>query len=90
MDKMAALYNGYRRDLVKKAAIVEKQLVTDPQLLHGIAGNSIAQAFGGGFGKTASAHVLGPEALAYLTGAHYTNRDFHAKALTQSGAAAVA
>lgn len=90
MDKMAALYNGYRRDLVKKAAAVENQLVTDPQLLHGVAGSSIAQAFGGGFGKTANAHVLGPESLAYLAGAHYTDRAFHAKALSQSGAAAVA
>ena len=67
MDKMSALYNGYRRDLVKKAAIVENQLLSDPQLLHEIAGSSIAQAFGGGFEKTAS--VLGPEALAYLVGA---------------------
>lgn len=89
MDKVAALYNGYRRDLVKKAAVVETQLVTDPQLLNGIAGGSIAQAFGGGFGKTASASVLGPESLAYLVGAHYPDRDFHAKALTQSGATAV-
>ena len=90
MDKIAALYNGYRQDLAKKAAVVENQLVTDPQLLHGIAGGSIAQAFGGGFGKTASsASVFGPESLAYLSGAHYSDRDFHYKALTQSGASAV-
>ena len=89
MKKVAALYNGYRRELVKKATTLSSNLASDPQLLSAIAGESMAEAFGGGIVKAATASVLGPESLAYLVGAHYEDRDFHARALTQSGAVAL-
>jgi hypothetical protein len=81
LSKVAALYNGYRRNLVKKASIIGNDLTLDPQLLPVVAGGSMAQAFAGGFDKVATASVLGPESLAYLVGAHYPDRDFHAEAL---------
>lgn len=76
MKKIAAAYNGYRRTLLKKANSLINYMTTDPQLSSELFGSSIAQAFGGGISKVASASVLSPESLAYLVGA-YTDRDFH-------------
>jgi hypothetical protein len=90
LDKIAELYNGYRRDLVKKATIIDRYMVSDPHLSSALAGGSMVEAFAGGIVKTASASVLGPESLAYLVGAHYENRDFHLEALAQSGVVAAA
>lgn len=77
LPKLAAAYNGYRRNLVKKAAIIEKFLVTDPQLSSELLEDGMVEAFAGGIGKTASASVLCPNSLAYLSGVHHQNRDFH-------------
>jgi len=90
LDKVASLYNGYRRHLVKKAAVIENDLTLDPHLLPVVAGGSMAKAFAGGIEKVASVSVLSPESLAYLVGAHYTDRDFHSDALHQSGVLAAA
>jgi hypothetical protein len=76
MKKLAAVYNGYRRSLLKKAASIQQFLTTDPQLSADLFGGSMAEAFAGGIGKVATAGVLGPDSLAYLVGA-YTDRDFH-------------
>jgi hypothetical protein len=75
LKKIAALYNGYRRSLIKKATVISSRLVSDPQLLSALYGDSMVEAFTSGIEKTASASVLGPESLAYLMGAHYTKRD---------------
>lgn len=75
MQKIAAVYNGYRRSLVKKATVIQRYLTLEPQLSAGLFGASMAQAFAGGFDKVA-ASVFGPDSLAYLVGA-YTDRDFH-------------
>lgn len=96
LRKLAAAYNGYRRNIVKKAAVIEKYLVSDPQLASELFGGSMAQAFAGGIGKTASTSVFSPDSLAYLTGAHHQNRDFHIAdvgvraSLAQTGALAEA
>ncbi|MDD1711144.1 MAG: hypothetical protein LUQ37_09585, partial [Methanoregulaceae archaeon] len=76
LKKLSAAYNGYRSSLIKKAADIQRQLVIDPQLRTEVFGGSMAKAFAGGIDKT-SASVLGPESLAYLTGVHYQDRDFH-------------
>jgi hypothetical protein len=96
LAKLAAAYNGYRRNIIKKAAVIEKYLVSDPQLATELFGGSMAQAFAGGIGKTASASVFSPDSLAYLTGAHHQNRDLHLAdvgvrtSLAQTGALAEA
>ena len=90
LNKVACLYNGYRRHLVKKAAVIENDLTLDPHLLPVIAGGSMAKAFAGGIEKVASVSVLSPESLAYLVGAHYPDREFHANTLRQSGVLAAA
>ena len=78
LEKVAELYNGYRRALLKKAAAVSENLVSDPQLHAVIYGDSMAKAFASGTEKIAAASVLGPESLAYLMGAFYPQRDLHA------------
>jgi hypothetical protein len=76
MKKMAAVYNGYRRSMLKKAAAIQNHLTTDPQLRADLFGSSMAQAFAGGVVKVASTSVLSPDSLAYLVGA-YTDREVH-------------
>ena len=76
MKKLAAAYNGYRRSLIKKAAVIQQYLTLDPQLRADLFGGSMAQAFAGGIDKVSTASVFGPDSLAYLVGA-YTDRDFH-------------
>lgn len=72
LDQISELYNGYRQDLVKKAAVIEHSLVSDSLLSSAVAEGSVVKAFAGGIAKTANeARVLGPESLAYLDGAHY-------------------
>lgn len=91
MQKMAAAYNGYRRNVLRKAASISNYLTTDPQLRADLFGSSMAQAFAGGIDKVASAsRVLSPNSLAYLVGA-YTDRDLHmtnevVASLAQTGA----
>lgn len=77
MKKLAAAYNGYRRNLIKKAGSLEQYLVTDSLLRSELFGQSMAEAFAGGVEKTANVSVLSPDSLAYLVGAHYRDRDFH-------------
>ncbi len=77
MQKLAAAYNGYRRNLIKKAAQVERALTLDPQLRSDLFGGSMVQAFAGGVEKTGFASVLGPDSLAYLVGAFHEDRGFH-------------
>lgn len=77
LRKIAAAYNGYRRNIVKKAAAIQQYLVSDPQLASELFGGGMAQAFAGGIDKTASSSVFSPDSLAYLTGAHYENRNLH-------------
>jgi hypothetical protein len=77
MKKLAAAYNGYRRNLIKKAAQVERALTLNPQLRSDLFGASMAQAFAGGVEKTGFASVLGPDSLAYLVGAFHEDRGFH-------------
>ncbi len=76
MRKLAAAYNGYRRNVLRKAASISSYLTSDPQLRSDIFGSSMAQAFAGGIDKVASTSVLSPDSLAYLVGA-YTDRDLH-------------
>lgn len=76
MNKIAAAYNGYRRNILKKAASIADYMTTNPQLRSDLFGSSMAQAFAGGVSKVASASILSPESLAYLVGA-YTDRDIH-------------
>jgi hypothetical protein len=76
MAKLSAAYNGYRRNLLKKAASISNFVTTDPQLRDDLFGSSMVQAFAGGIDKAASASILSPESLAYLVGA-YTDRDMH-------------
>lgn len=96
LEKIAAAYNGYRRNIIKKAAVIEKYLVSDPQLASELFGGGMAQAFAGGISKTASTSVFSPDSLAYLTGAHHMDRDFHMAdvgvraSLAQTGALAEA
>ena len=96
MKKLSAAYNGYRRSIVKKAAAIEKFLVSDPQLAPESFGSSMVQAFAGGVDKTASSSVFSPDSLAYLTGAHHTDRAIHIAdqgvrvSLAQTGALAEA
>ena len=75
MKKIAAVYNGYRLSLVKKATDIQTYLTLEPQLRVELFGASMAQAFAGGFDKVATS-VFGPDSLAYLVGA-YTDRDRH-------------
>jgi len=74
MKKIAAAYNGYRSNLIKKATQIRENLVSDSQLRSYLYGQSMAEAFAGGVGKTASADVMSPESFAYLVGA-YQNPD---------------
>lgn len=76
MRKLAAVYNGYRRNVLRKAASISNYMTSDPQLRADIFGSSMAQAFAGGIDKVASTSVLSPDSLAYLVGA-YTDRDLH-------------
>lgn len=90
MSKLAAAYNGYRRNVLRKAASISNFMTTDPQLRSELFGSSMVQAFAGGVDKVAAASVLSPDSLAYLVGA-YTNRDLHmtnevVASLAQTGA----
>lgn len=76
MSKLAALYNGYRRNVLRKAASISNFITTDPQLRSELFGSSMVQAFAGGIDKVASVSVFSPDSLAYLLGA-YTDRDLH-------------
>lgn len=76
MRKLAAAYNGYRRNVLRKAASISNYMTSDPQLRADLFGSSMAQAFAGGIDKVASTSVLSPDSLAYLVGA-YTDRDLH-------------
>lgn len=73
MNKLSATYNGYRYNLLKKAASISTFLTTDPQLRSTLFGSSMAQAFAGGIDKVA-ASAFSPDSLAYLVGA-YTDRN---------------
>ena len=77
MNKLAAAYNGYRRNLIKKAAQMDSALTLDPQLRSDLFGSSMVKAFAGGVEKTGFASVLGPDSLAYLVGAFHEDRGFH-------------
>jgi hypothetical protein len=77
MQKLAAAYNGYRRNLVKQASQIDRHLALDPQLRSELFGHSMAQAFAGGVEKTGNASVFGPDSLAYLVGAYHENRGIH-------------
>jgi hypothetical protein len=77
MRKLSAAYNGYRRSIIKKAADIEKYLAFDPQLNSTLFGDSTVQVFAGGIEKTSSTSVFSPNSLAYLTGAHYQDRELH-------------
>jgi hypothetical protein len=74
MKKLAAVYNGYRRSVLRKAASISHYMTTDSQLRADLFGSSMAQAFAGGVEKVSFASVLSPDSLAYLVGA-YTDRD---------------
>ncbi len=74
MKKLAAVYNGYRRNVLRKAASISNFMTNDSQLRAELFGSGMAQAFAGGIDKVASARILSPESLAYLVGA-YTDRD---------------
>lgn len=77
LKKIAAAYNGYRRNVLRKAASISQFMTTDPQLRADLFGSSMAEAFACGIDKVASsASVLSPDSLAYLVGA-YTDRDIH-------------
>lgn len=95
MKKLAALYNGYRRSIIKKATQIQQHLTLNPQLRSDVFGSGMAKAFAGGVEKVSSASVFGPNSLAYLVGA-YTDRDFHltskeaVASLAQTGAVAEA
>lgn len=94
MSKLAAAYNGYRRNVLRKAASISNFMTTDPQLRSELFGSSMVQAFAGGVDKVAAASVLSPDSLAYLVGA-YTDRDLHmtnevVASLAQTGAVAEA
>jgi hypothetical protein len=94
MTKLAAAYNGYRRNILRKAASISHYLTTDPQLRSDLFGSGMAQAFAGGVDKVATASVLSPDSLAYLVGA-YNERGFHltdevVASLAQTGAVAEA
>jgi len=75
MKKLAAAYNGYRQELIKKASVIENCITLDPQLRADLFGPSMAEAFAGGVEKVATS-ALGPESLAYLVGAFQQDRDF--------------
>ncbi len=89
LEKIAELYNGYRQDLVKKAGRIDRSMIFNSHLTTALGGENLVTAFAGGKMKTAHAGVLGPESLAYLVGAHYSDREFHLEALAQSGVRAV-
>lgn len=74
MKKIAAAYNGYRSNLIKKATQIRENLVTDSQLRSSLYDRSMVEAFAGGVRKTASADVFSPESFAYLVRA-YQNPD---------------
>jgi hypothetical protein len=76
MKKIAAAYNGYRRNVLRKAASISQFMTNDPQLRSDLFGSSMAEAFACGVEKVSSASVLSPDSLAYLVGA-YTDRDMH-------------
>lgn len=76
MSKLSAAYNGYRRNILRKAASISNFMTNDPQLRAELFGSSMVQAFAGGIAKVATASVLSPDSLAYLVGA-YTDRDMH-------------
>lgn len=76
MSKLAAAYNGYRRNVLRKAASISNFMITDPQLRSDLFGSGMVQAFAGGVDKVATASALSPDSLAYLVGA-YTDRDLH-------------
>lgn len=94
MSKLSAAYNGYRRNILRKAASISNFMTTDSQLRSELFGSSMVQAFAGGVDKVATASVLSPDSLAYLVGA-YTDRVSHMTndviaALAQTGAVAEA
>lgn len=94
MSKLSAAYNGYRRNVLRKAASISNFMTTDPQLRSELFGSSMVQAFAGGVDKVATASVFSPDSLAYLVGA-YTDRDLHmtnevVASLAQTGAVAEA
>lgn len=74
MSKIAAAYNGYRMNVLRKAASISQYMTSDSQLRAELFGSSMAQAFAGGVDKVASASALSPDSLAYLVGA-YNKRD---------------
>ncbi len=74
MKKIAAAYQGYRYNVLRKAASISNYMTNNSQLRSELFGSSMAQAFAGGIEKVSSASVLSPDSLAYLIGA-YTDRD---------------
>ena len=70
MKKIAALYNGYRISLLKKAASISDYMTVNPQLQSDIFGSSMVKAFAGGFDKVATSSAFSPDSLAYLVGAY--------------------
>ncbi len=71
LDKISAAYNGYRRSLVTKLSQVEAVIQGDPMLRDEIMGTRLLDVFS----KTANSSLLSPDSMAYMMGAHLTNRE---------------
>lgn len=70
LDKIAAAYNGYRRNLMMKLSQATDATKRDPQLRELIMGESLVS----GFSKTASVSPIVPNSVEYFVGAHLQDR----------------
>lgn len=71
LDKVSAAYNGYRQNLLTKLSQVEEVINSDPSLRNELTGLSLLSMID----KTASSTILSNDAVAYLMGAHITDKN---------------
>lgn len=71
LDKVSAAYNGYRQNLLTKLSQVEEVINSDPSLRNELTGLSLLSMVD----KTASSTILSTDAVAYVMGAHITDKN---------------
>lgn len=70
LDKVAAAYNGYRREVLLKLSQAVEVIQSDPQLRDAVIGSDLVNMFM----KTANSSLLSLDSVTYMMGAHFTDR----------------
>jgi hypothetical protein len=83
LDKISAAYNGYRRNLLTKLSQAVEVVESDPNLRKTVLGTNVADMYI----KTATAQTVTDDSMAYLVGAHVSDRSL---LCNTAGASAIA